>query len=222
MEQEDDQQPLLEAAQSEGHSAFRNESASPLQEGDSVKDTLQQGAHQRGEQDSKGKAAPLRYAAPLGGRRGAMLRSLPVLFVFALVAVVVGVYVTYHLAPLLQQSETDRDAFSRGLGELIAFGFLFTLFMTCFILSVFVRPGSPDEGGESTVDQTTETKSSGGMRVCKWCAVLKPDRTHHCRVCRGCILRMDHHCPWLANCVGWGNHKHFMLLLLYGLSLIHI
>jgi hypothetical protein len=30
-----------------------------------------------------------------------------------------------------------------------------------------------------------------------------------------CILRMDHHCPWIANCVGFGNHKFFMQLLLY-------
>lgn len=157
MEQGDDQQPLLEAAESEAHSPFHSEAASPRAGADGARDTLERGVHQRGvgEGGSKGRAAPLRYAAPLGGRKGAMLRSLPVLFVLALVAVVVGVYVAYHLAPLLQQHDIDRDAFSRGLGEFIAFGFLFTLFVACFMLSVFVRPGTPDEGDESTVDQTT-------------------------------------------------------------------
>ncbi|OEH77360.1 zinc finger dhhc domain-containing protein [Cyclospora cayetanensis] len=167
--------------------------------------------------DKSGESAPLRYAAPLGGRKGALLRSLPVLFVLSLVSVVVSVYMAFHIAPLIMQHETDREGFSRGLGELIAFGFLFVAFMVCFGLSVFVHPGSPSETeGEASESLNAEMKGSGGIRVCKWCGIVKPDRTHHCRVCRSCILRMDHHCPWLANCVGWGNHKYFMLLLLYG------
>ena len=41
-----------------------------------------------------------------------------------------------------------------------------------------------------------ELKRKGGSRYCKKCQRHKPPRTHHCRVCNKCVLRMDHHCVW--------------------------
>lgn len=40
-------------------------------------------------------------------------------------------------------------------------------------------------------------------------------RAHHCSRCGACVARMDHHCIYAANCVGAGNQKQFLLLLLY-------
>ncbi|KAL1465803.1 hypothetical protein WDU94_005343 [Cyamophila willieti] len=56
----------------------------------------------------------------------------------------------------------------------------------------------------------------GHYRYCQDCAILKPDRTHHCRVCGQCILKMDHHCPWLHNCMSFSNYKFYILFLAYG------
>lgn len=47
---------------------------------------------------------------------------------------------------------------------------------------------------------------------CKQCRHERPERAHHCSSCGVCILRMDHHCPWIASCIGWRNHKYFLLL----------
>ena len=52
-------------------------------------------------------------------------------------------------------------------------------------------------------------------RFCKSCKIYKPLRTHHCHICNRCVLKMDHHCPWIGNCVGFANHRAFVLFLLW-------
>merc|ERR1719158_1985604 len=105
----------------------------------------------------------------------------------------------------------------------------------CYVRCILVSPGEipdndarwafvpqegPGAGGASVNLQ--EMKRSGERRHCKWCSKYKPDRAHHCRVCRVCILKMDHHCPWIYNCVGFQNHKFFFLLLLYTFGCSHL
>ncbi|KAI1898934.1 hypothetical protein AGOR_G00077500 [Albula goreensis] len=59
--------------------------------------------------------------------------------------------------------------------------------------------------------------ASGAIRFCDRCQVIKPDRCHHCSVCETCVLKMDHHCPWVNNCVGFSNYKFFLLFLVYSM-----
>ncbi|KAI5711190.1 hypothetical protein M8J75_014912 [Diaphorina citri] len=51
--------------------------------------------------------------------------------------------------------------------------------------------------------------------VCTRCETYRPPRAHHCRICKRCIKRMDHHCPWINNCVGEKNQRYFVQFLIY-------
>ena len=72
-----------------------------------------------------------------------------------------------------------------------------------YYMGVTTEPGHPP------------AKIANPVSVCKNCITAKPPRTHHCGICRSCILKMDHHCPWLNNCVGHLNHRYFYLFCLY-------
>lgn len=68
-------------------------------------------------------------------------------------------------------------------------------------------------------DQYADGFASGETKIYKYCfecGRVKPERTHHCSRCNRCHLKMDHHCPWLANCIGYRNHKYFYALLVLG------
>ncbi|CAF0742558.1 unnamed protein product [Rotaria sordida] len=60
----------------------------------------------------------------------------------------------------------------------------------------------------STQEELSYTK-------CLKCDVMRPPRAHHCKVCQKCVVRYDHHCPWINNCVGYRNHVHFILFCFF-------
>jgi len=131
-----------------------------------------------------------------------------VVIAFGLIFTVIYVHVSTVLPHYCSSSYFGLPAaFHIAFTAWMAFNLPFNYFM-CIMTS----PGRPPSEKVQVEDLTDEQEE---WDYCKYCECLKPERTHHCTVCNKCTLRMDHHCPWMANCVGHFNYKYFVLFLLY-------
>ncbi|KIY66639.1 zf-DHHC-domain-containing protein, partial [Cylindrobasidium torrendii FP15055 ss-10] len=101
------------------------------------------------------------------------------------------------------------------------------MIFTSLIICAARDPGPPelpetgldDDGNGETIGLTDALKydfdfSAPGM-WCRKCWAPKPERTHHCTYCGRCVLKMDHHCPWIGhNCIGHRTYPAFLHFLL--------
>ncbi|NXM73354.1 ZDHC4 palmitoyltransferase, partial [Serilophus lunatus] len=88
--------------------------------------------------------------------------------------------------------------------------------MCCFLLCSRANPGVITKSNHASLVQVYAYDGVMFQRgtVCPTCSMEKPARSKHCRVCRVCVHRFDHHCVWLNNCVGASNTSCFLLYLL--------
>lgn len=140
--------------------------------------------------------------------------SIPIVLVFSLMS-----FVYYVTIFLLIDNWLGLQSSIGSLHALI-FTFVASLCLFSFLVCILSDPGAipssylPDVEENDSSDQEA-TKTGRNQRLCDKCSAYKPPRTHHCRVCKKCVLRMDHHCVWINNCVGHRNYKPFFVLVFY-------
>lgn len=77
-----------------------------------------------------------------------------------------------------------------------------------FFMAMFGGPGFVHFGWKPAKEENLKF-----LQYCTFCEGYKAPRAHHCRKCKRCVMKMDHHCPWINTCCGYKNHAHFTFFL---------
>ncbi|EDV21684.1 expressed hypothetical protein [Trichoplax adhaerens] len=107
---------------------------------------------------------------------------------------------------LLPESSTSSTVHA------IIYNVLIILAVAAHYKTMVTDPGAVPIGN-ATPEALRNLRDNGSFRdmvvvKCVKCECIKPERAHHCR-------KMDHHCPWVNNCVGEYNQKYFVLFTMY-------
>uniref|UniRef100_A0A6I8R5F6 Palmitoyltransferase n=1 Tax=Xenopus tropicalis TaxID=8364 RepID=A0A6I8R5F6_XENTR len=167
---------------------------------------------------------------------GGMASRILVLFILGLLAACYYIFVV-ELCMFTVEVLEAKVTF------LVIFHFLYLLCVWCYLRTVITPPAVPpakfrlseadkqlylsDERQEVLQEILIRMakdlpihNTQGSRRAYRYCMIcqgLKPDRCYHCPVCDICVLKLDHHCVFLNNCVGFSNYKFFLLCVLYAL-----
>ncbi|XP_038063867.1 probable palmitoyltransferase ZDHHC24 [Patiria miniata] len=67
----------------------------------------------------------------------------------------------------------------------------------------------------STSSSLLPTVLRPGWDYCYSCQRNTPPRAYHCGHCGICVLKRDHHCLFIGSCVGYANHRYYLVCIMY-------
>lgn len=134
----------------------------------------------------------------------ALPQSLPLIFVLHIILLVYSTYVLCYMPAVGLAFDS---------AESISFHIITGLAIISYYRGVVTDPGHIPPTPEWEKDNIS--KKAEGLRFCNREKRYKPERAHYCSAIGRNVLKMDHYCPWLANCVGYFNYKFFLLFIIY-------
>ncbi|OMJ92273.1 hypothetical protein SteCoe_5046 [Stentor coeruleus] len=85
-------------------------------------------------------------------------------------------------------------------------------------LIVFLITSDPGYVAKGDPNNLIKLYSDSTNEVCPECFIVRPERSRHCFFCRRCVIKYDHHCQWVNNCIGARNLGAFYTFLLLTLA----
>lgn len=132
---------------------------------------------------------------------GLLMHALVLFLIF-------GTYYVIFVLTLLPQSAAQP---ARTVLLSLFYHVLVLMCLLSYARCVFTNPGAtPLAFAHRSFDA-----GASPFAICRTCRVPKPPRSHHCSMCGMCVLKQDHHCPWINTCVGFRNQKFFFQFLSY-------
>ena len=89
--------------------------------------------------------------------------------------------------------------------------------MILLIALFLINPGIPGKGNFSKEFYKNYKGKIDDLQICKKCniLILKKFKGNHCKICNICIIKYDHHCPWIGKCIGKNSIIIFYFFLIF-------
>ncbi|XP_076764654.1 palmitoyltransferase ZDHHC11 [Xylocopa sonorina] len=101
---------------------------------------------------------------------------------------------------------------------------IFFIHICSYLVVVLLDPADPQVRSQPLNKIVPEFDRSKHSHViengrCHLCNITtQSKRTKHCSICNKCVVRFDHHCKWLNNCIGARNYFAFLICLISAIS----